>query len=154
MRVYNASATATVVVHDGAQGFSSQWQAGVRNVVIGPGQTVAISNVDAAGSQSLKAHLAAGNLSVVDNVEPADATTGNSFVPGMPAGLSLVLALPDVANGTVIALPAGCGIDAVSDYVVSAVGTDPAVSIAKAIGTVTVTVANGGTADVMIFKIV
>jgi hypothetical protein len=153
MRVYNPSSTATVVIHDSAEGFSSQWQAGIRNVVVGPLATVAIPNVDAAGSKSLQMHVANGALQIVDHTEPANATTGNSLAPGMPAGLSLVLALPDVADATVIAIPAGCGIDAVSDYVVSAVGTG-AVTITKAVGTVTVAVAAAGTADVLIFKIV
>jgi hypothetical protein len=160
MRVYNPSSTATVVVHDSAEGFSNQWQPGIRNVTVGPLQTVAVYNVEASNSKSLKAHLASGALQMLDMTEPADAGTGKSLVPGLPIGMSVVLAQPvvDPTGGIVVLLPAGCGIGAVTDYVVVATctgATPQPIQVLKAAGQVTVIVgAAGGTADLVIYKIV
>lgn len=174
MRVLNPSSTNAVTIHDGLQdGRSYQYQPGIRDVVVAPGATVAIPNADAAQSRSLQTLLANATLTLVDFLEPFDATSFESAMAGFAAGIQVISrSLVDVtlaggppSSGTTnVTLPADV-VSAADDYIVmatvqnadlAAVGPDATVVIENKTDTdfdVTV-VAGAGAGDAQIAVLV
>jgi len=157
MRLTNASSTSSVVAHDAlSTSFAEQYQNGVRSVTWAPSATVAVPNIDAASSRSIRDLINTGKLTVVDFIEPFETTAGADFgeslVPGITAGVQVVQRLTGQAAG-VVALPTGTGIDAVGDYIVLVSGS-AADWFVSAKGVADYTLSGTGTADVLVLKIV
>lgn len=156
MRLTNLSSTEAVVAHDVLSAdFAAQYQDGVRSVTWGPSATVTIPNIDAAASRSIRTLVNTGKLSVVDFIEPFETTVGadfgESFMPGLTAGIQVVQKLTGQVTGT-ITLPTGTGIDAVGDYIVLLTGSNADWTVAK--GAASYDIAGTGTADVVVLKII
>ena len=156
MRLTNSSSTEAVVAHDVLNSdFAAQFQNGVRSVTWGPSATVTIPNIDAASSRSIRDLVNTAKLTVVDFIEPFETTAGADFgeslMPGLAAGIQVVMKVAAAVAGT-ITLPTGTGIDAAADYIVLATGAaDVAVSAKTAVD---FALAGTGAIDFVVLKIV
>ena len=83
MKVYNPSATQAVVIHDSlSNDRNSQFQPGIRDVLVSPLATVSIRNADAGQSKVLRALLLDRKLRIVDQTD----SNPTYEVPGIPGG--------------------------------------------------------------------